>query len=390
MTDVRGASVARLRVADVTLAEFRAAVEAPWVEPASAAEVVEGVPVYDGALVAARADIETEAGTALAVEWAEVLLSGAGAFAVSGAADRAVVDEATSLFEAILTDEAAGGGDRGDHFAEAGANQRIWNSLEKHCRRDPGSFVRYYGAPALHLAAQAWLGPGYQVTAQLNLVNPGASAQEPHRDYHLGFMTDAAAERYLSHVHRLTPALTLQAAIVHTDMPLETGPTYLVPGSQRYEAGYLAWRHAQVRDYVAERRRQVPLEAGDLLVFNPAVLHGAGANRTTTSRRMANLLQISSAFGRAMEDVDRRAMVAAVYPEVQRRWVDVEHRPALRRALAACAEGYPFPGDLDRDQPTDGLAPASDVAIVEQALDEGWPAEKLTEVLPVRSLRGQG
>ncbi len=390
MTDVRGANVARLRVAEVTLPAFRAAVEAPWERPALAAEVVDDIPIYDGAVVSDRADIETGPGTDLAVEWATVLLSGAGAFAVRGAAERTVIDEATAVFEAILADEAVDGGDKGDHFAEAGANQRIWNSLEKHCLWDPASFLRYYAPPALHLAAQAWLGPGYQVTAQLNVVNPGASAQEPHRDYHLGFMTDAAAERYLSHVHRLTPALTLQAAIVHTDMPLETGPTYLLPGSQRYEAGYLAWRNAEVRQYVAEHRRQIPLEAGDLLVFNPAVLHGAGANRTTTEKRMANLLQISSAFGRAMEDIDRRSMVATAYPELRRRWAVAEDRPGLRRALAACAEGYPFPGDLDRDQPVDGLAPAPDAAIVQQALEEGWDPDKLREVLPARSRRGQG
>lgn len=384
MANASRATVTRLRAAAVTLADFRTAVEEPWNPPQLAADVVDGIPLYDGTLVASRTDPDTAEGSALAVAWAEVLLAGAGAFVVRGAADRAVIDEATAVFEGILAAESSVGGERGDHFAEAGANQRIWNSLEKHCLRDPGSFVRYYSPPALHLAAEAWLGPGYQVTAQVNVVNPGASAQDPHRDYHLGFMTDEVAERYLSHVHRLTPALTLQAAIVHTDMPLETGPTYLVPGSQRYEAGYLAWRHPEVREYVAEHRRQVPLEAGDLLAFNPAVLHGAGANRTTTDRRMANLLQISSAFGRAMEDVDRRAMVAALYPEVQRRWGADDDRAGLRRALAACAEGYPFPGDLDQDQPVDGLAPASDHAVVAQALDEGWTVEQLMARLPVR------
>ena len=45
--------------------------------------------------------------------------------------------------------------------------------------------------------------------------------------------------------------------------------------------------------------------------FNPALLHGAGHNRSADVRRMANLLQVSSAFGRAMEAVDRAAVSRA-------------------------------------------------------------------------------
>ena len=38
-------------------------------------------------------------------------------------------------------------------------------------------------------ACRAWLGPGYQIATQLNVVRPGGKAQQPHRDYHLGFMS---------------------------------------------------------------------------------------------------------------------------------------------------------------------------------------------------------
>ena len=46
---------------------------------------------------------------------------------------------------------------------------------------------------------------------------------------------------------------------------------------------------------------QLPLAKGDAAFFNPALFHGAGTNRSADVRRMANLLQVSSAFGRAME-----------------------------------------------------------------------------------------
>ena len=36
---------------------------------------------------------------------------------------------------------------------------------------------------------EAWLGPNYQMTAQVNLVHPGGDFQQAHRDYHLGFQT---------------------------------------------------------------------------------------------------------------------------------------------------------------------------------------------------------
>ena len=67
---------------------------------------------------------------------------------------------------------------------------------------------------------------------------------------------------------------------------------------------------------------QLPLEKGDAAFFNPALFHGAGTNRSTDVRRMANLLEISLPFGRAMETVDRTAVSRALFPVLA---------PALRR-----------------------------------------------------------
>ncbi|MEI2775035.1 MAG: phytanoyl-CoA dioxygenase family protein [Tetrasphaera sp.] len=53
---------------------------------------------------------------------------------------------------------------------------------------------------------------------------------------------------------------------------------------------------------------------GDLVWFNPALMHAAGTNVSAGIQRMANLLQVSSAFGRAMESVDRERVVNAIYP----------------------------------------------------------------------------
>ena len=244
--------------------------------------------------------------------------------------------------------------------------------------RAPEAFVDYYANDVIALASSAWLGPGYQVTSQVNVVRPGGKAQEPHRDYHLGFLTDEVIAQYPTHVHALSPVLTLQGAVAHTDMPLESGPTLYLPYSHQYLPGYLAWRREDFKAYFAEHHVQLPLRKGDAGFFNPALFHGAGSNVSTDIQRMANLLQVSSAFGRAMEQVDRARVVDAVYPALRSSGLDAA---GLAAAVAASAEGYPFPTNLDLDQPVDGLTPVSQAELVHRALDEGWEPAALTAAL---------
>jgi hypothetical protein len=100
---------------------------------------------------------------------------------------------------------------------------------------------------------------------------------------------------------------------------------------------------------------------------------------------MANLLQVSSAFGRAMESVDRVRTVGAIFPALRRR--HQAGQAGLRNALAAAAEGYAFPTNLDLDQPVDGLAPASQADLVRRALEESWTDERLQDSLREHAAR---
>ncbi|MGW1274509.1 phytanoyl-CoA dioxygenase family protein, partial [Streptomyces sp. NPDC002491] len=301
--------------------------------------------------------------------------------------DAAVVDRLTAVFDALIAAQHASGATAGDHFAKPGANDRVWNALEKAALHDPEAFADYYASDVLALVARAWLGPGYQVTSQVNVVNPGGAAQSPHRDYHLGFLSDRAAAAYPAHVHRLSPVLTLQGAVAHCDMPVESGPTLYLPYSQTYEPGYLAWRRPEFQDYFAERHVQLALAKGDAVFFNPAVFHAAGANRTADVRRTANLLQVSSAFGRAMETVDREAVVNAVFPVLLGRRSRGAGEEWLERVVAASAEAYPFPTNLDADPPVDGLAPPSQADLVRQALREEWTPQALRDALRAGAAR---
>ncbi|MRJ78114.1 phytanoyl-CoA dioxygenase [Aeromicrobium sp. SMF47] len=378
-----GAHAPRLSEADCDIDDFASVVSATTDLAAypRADRLEQGVLVYDSASLRAAAAtpdgvVEVEG------ELARALSDGPGIVVLQGAfTDGAVVDRVTAVFDAIIEDERAAGTAPGDHFAKPGANSRVWNALEKLAVRDPEAFVDYYANDVLALISRAWLGPGYQMTSQVNVVRPGGVAQEPHRDYHLGFLSNEVVERYPAHVHVLSPVLTLQGAVAHSDMPVESGPTMYLPHSHKYVPGYLAWRLEEFKDYFAEHHVQLPLAKGDAAFFNPALFHGAGTNVSVDVQRMANLLQVSSGFGRAMEAVDRGRMSKAVYPVLAERRAGGTGAADLAHAIAATAEGYPFPTNLDRDQPIGGLTPLSQAELLHQALDEGWPPAQVDAAL---------
>ena len=344
-----------------------------------AQEVVSRVVVYDADALRTAA-LHDRLG--ILSELHRLFRDGPGVMVVRNAfPDVAVVDRHSEVFRQIIIDEATRVV-RADHFAKAGANQRIWNSLQKAAEHSPDSFIEYYANPLLGLIAESWLGPHFQATAQVNVVTPGGQAQQPHRDYHLGFQSDEVAARFPLPMHRLSQHLTLQGAVAHTDMPLETGPTLLLPFSQQYELGYLAWRDQAFIDYFEGHAIQLPLSKGDLLFFNPALFHAAGTNRTTDEFRMANLLQISSAFGKPMETVNRERMMRALYPLMLKRVEQGElDEEGMQAVIAMSADGYSFPTNLDTDPPLHGMAPRTGQELMALALQERWPVERFVEAV---------
>ncbi|TPG37249.1 phytanoyl-CoA dioxygenase family protein [Mycolicibacterium hodleri] len=372
-----------IEAADCDLDDFRALVSTD-VEPGDyphASDVRAGVLIYS-ARTMANADRH-----ALQTELIHALADGPGVVVVEGAFEHDVVDRASVAFTAIIESQRAGGVTAGDHFGKAGVNERVWNSAQKLALHAPEVFADYYANDALALACQAWLGPRYQVTSQINVVNPAGAAQVPHRDYHLGFVDVEQLAAYPAHMHRMSAVLTLQGAVAHCDMPVESGPTMLLPHSQKFAGGYVAFYRPDFIDYFAAHQVQVPLGKGDALLFNPALFHGAGANTSSDISRMANLLQISSPFGRAMESLDRTAMVRAVYPALLAMQVAGRSDRDIRNAVNATAEGYAFPTNLDRDQPIGGLTPPSQVDTVLAALASRLTPEALDIALVQQTTR---
>jgi ectoine hydroxylase-related dioxygenase (phytanoyl-CoA dioxygenase family) len=326
-------------------------------------------------------------------EWHHILSSGPGVFVVKGMYDSqhygSILASTNAAFQRIIHRERLSSTiSKGDHFASSGANDRIWNSFSKHAVEDPTSFFYYYSNPWLAIVSDAWLGPGYHITAQVNIVRPGGAAQECHRDYHLGFQDLAKCLAYPRGTHIASRLLTLQGAIAHSDMPLESGPTRFLPFSQLYEPGYIAWRREEFRTFFKENYVSLPLQLGDGVFFNPALFHAAGSNSMVQGtngsfHRKANLLQISSPFGKPMESIDTMPIISRTWGLLQEMYkIHGGSSAEVMAFVQAVGNGYPFPTNLDQRPPApNGMAPESEQDIILKGLIESWSCERIIEEL---------
>jgi ectoine hydroxylase-related dioxygenase (phytanoyl-CoA dioxygenase family) len=171
-------------------------------------------------------------------------------------------------------------------------------------------------------------------------------------------------------------------------MPLESGPTQLLPFSHQYPHGYLSYRHDSFAAVFKDNFVQVPLKKGDALFFTPALVHAAGDNRSNDLRRSANLMQVSACWSRPMETVDRDKILRLVWSDMKA----LKERGGEWESLAkAVADGYSFPTNLDRDPPpNDGVSslrgvrpadiqhcPPSQLDLVMQGLYDDWSGARL-------------
>jgi len=283
----------------------------------------------------------------LKTELHQVLEGGPGVFVIRNLYRHDAIDQSNNIFEKIVESE---GNTSNDHFA-SGTNTRIWNAFQKVALEDPDAFISYYSNNLLKLVAESWCGPNSQMTAQVNIVRPGGEMQKPHRDYHLGFQENQIVELFPISAHRLSNYLTLQGGVAHTDMPLASGPTMVLPYSQQYELGYLAWRDIACTDFFNDNAVQNQMNKGDGIFFNPALLHGAGSNTTKDFHRIANLLQISSPFGKTMERIDYLKIINRIYPFLLEHSINKTLSEKLIENVLVCAtDGYAFPTNLDNDK----------------------------------------
>ena len=102
---------------------------------------------------------------------------------------------------------------------------------------------------------------------------------------------------------------------------------------------------------------------GDAAFFNPALFHAAGHNRTTRRaphrQPLADLLGLwpRDGIGRSRQNGQSALSLRCAAG------LDLDAR-ARANVIAACAEGYAFPTNLDRDPPLGGLAPQTQAQLM--------------------------
>lgn len=125
-----------------------------------------------------------------------------------------------------------------------------------------------------------------------------------------------------------------------------------MPYSQLFDKGYTAVRDPKYIEYVKTKMVQLELKKGDAVFFNPATFHQPGVN-VTEGERVANLLQVSSAFGRSMESCDRLAMTKSVWPVIKRWQKEISsgtggrEQSQLDALIAATCSDYGYPKIID-------------------------------------------
>ncbi|EAT81640.2 hypothetical protein SNOG_11141 [Parastagonospora nodorum SN15] len=161
-------------------------------------------------------------------------------------------------------------------------------------------------------------------------------------------------------------------------MPVESGPTRLLPFSQKFEEGYMAYRIPEFQQFFLEQYVSVTLEKGDGLFFNPALFHAAGQNDSADIQRSANLLQISSAFGKPMELIDTHPLIELTWHGLTEMYKNEGLSDKVMAFVGNVAEGYPFPTNLDRRIPeTAGMAPSSEQDLLIKGLKASWTKDDL-------------
>jgi len=240
-------------------------------------------------------------------------------------------------------------------------------------RRWPSALPRFRGVHAneiIALVSTAWLGPADQIHLSDQRGEPRRRRQTAHRDYHLGLpLRTRVAARYPRARSPVVAGLTLQGASRTATCPSRAARRYL-PHSQKYDAGYLAWRRPEFGAYFDATNPDTAREGGCCLLSTPA-LPAAGHNRSATSG-MANQYNLLG-FGRAIGDRGpgahgKRSLSGAAEAQgagpASQAWLD--------NVVAACAEGYAF-------RPTStgpaggGLAPLARSDTVARALRESGP-----------------
>lgn len=135
----------------------------------------------------------------------------------------------------------------------------------------------------------------------------------------------------------------------------------------------MAYRLPGFNHFFQEKHVSVPSEKGDGIFFNSALFHAAGENITAGTEPSANLLQVSSTFGKPMEATDSVPLISRCCEGLMQKYNWERMSNGVQTILGAIAEGYPFPTKLDKRPPAPGgMAPESEQdTILQKSMEHG-------------------
>ena len=369
--------------------EFTAEVERR-ADPAQyplASMLVSNVPIYNcDAIRAAAGDPDSR--KALMAEWAWAMREGSGIVVFRKCFDDLdPVDAVTRVFFQIIDEQRRENKASGDHFAKPGANDRVWNALEKLALRDPQAFARYYANDVDRdgLAGLARNGLSDHLAGQLRQSRRRGAVGASRLSHGL---SDAPrrSQAFPLHAHQLSPFLTLQGAVAHCDMPIESGPTLYLPFSQTFAPGYFAYRRPEFAAYFDEHHVQLAARQGRCGVLQsravPRRRPQPDDRRAPHRQSAAGLLAVWTRDGIGRSRPHGEGAFSRRCPPRT-----ISAPASERNVIAASAEGYAFPTNLDRDPPIGGLAPQSQAQLMAKALAEGWTPEAFGKAVDEHAAR---
>ena len=284
-------------------------------------------------------------------EIVNILKDREGFFIVKDAFDPKLIDSNRESYYEILSKE------KWDHSRVKGTGKRIWRSLEKLALMDPHGWIYFYCNSALDHVFEAWLGPLYQLTAQINIINQDHKNLPVHFDYHFGMLRKDLQNKFPDTQKYMNQFMTLQAIVPHSNMNFENGGTRIYSGSQKSFVENFNLTEKEVESLFCKNAICPNLNIGDVLFLNSSLLHAGGVNKTSEDR-IALLIQASSAFGIPMEQNDYNLIHDVIFENVCELYK--EGKLAFEdgiRAIRNSSSSYLFPVNFDEISPRHGILP---------------------------------
>ena len=236
-----------------------------------------------------------------------------------------------------MTRQRVEGGGAGDHFAPFGVNERVLERAGE-ARGDRARGVRRLLRQRRHRRRSRPRGSGRTTRSPRRSTssNPAARRRAATATTTWASCTPRRSRAFPEHVQQLSPVLTLQGAVAHSDMPLESGPTMYLPHSQKYVPGYIAMNRPDFQEYFERAPHAAAVATGGCRVLQPGGLPRRGhqpLGRLPPHRQPpADLLGVRAGDGERRPGPDLRGDLPGAAGAPERRSTPLRRRRRATRS----------------------------------------------------------